>query len=86
MSTNGTTNENPVSKMATEGTARVEQWFDEYKRFEADQHKRTLEMIDEGARVMKASVEYGLKMNEEMRKMALQAQKQASEMFAVKWF
>lgn len=85
MSTNGTP-ENPVTKMANENAARVEQWFGEYKRFEADQQKRTLEMIDESARVMKASVEYGMKMSEEWRKMALQAQKQTAELFTSKWF
>ena len=89
MTTNGTTktDETPIQKIASEGTARVEQMFGEFEKFEAQQQQRAVDMIDEGARLMKASVEYSMKLGEEWRKLALQANKQAMEMFSgAKWF
>lgn len=87
-STNGTSRnqDNPMDKVASESAARMEQMFDELQKFQEAQHQRAVEMIDEGARMMKASVEYGMKLSDEWRKIALQANRQASEMFTTKWF
>lgn len=81
-----TSTENPAAKIASQGHAKVEQWFDELQKFEVDHQKRALEFIDEGARMMKSGLEYSIKMSEEWRKMTLQAQKQAVELWTAKWF
>ncbi len=87
MTTNGTDKmENPLQKMTAEGAARMEQMMEEMKKFEAQQHQRAMELIDESAKVMKASFDYGIKMTEEWRKMAVEANKQAVEMMtSTKW-
>lgn len=83
--TSTSTESNPVERMASESGARVEQWLEEYKKLEEEQHRRAAEMIDEGARMAKASLEYGTKLGDEWRKLALQANKQMIEMFSTKW-
>ncbi|MEL6188136.1 MAG: hypothetical protein AAFU79_26220 [Myxococcota bacterium] len=77
---------NPMEKLATESTHRMEQMIEDYKKFESQQQQKAMEMIDEGAKMMKASVEYGMKMSEEWRRLALQANRQATELFTTRWF
>lgn len=80
------TKENPLGKMARDGSSRMEQMVGEVRKFEEQQHQRAVEMIDESARMVKTSVEHSIKLAEDMRKMALEANRQAMEFFTTKWF
>lgn len=76
----------PIEKLANQGRERLEQMFQDYKTFEAQQQEKAVEMIDEGVKMMKANMEYGLKISEEWRRLALKTNRQVAELFTTRWF
>jgi hypothetical protein len=77
---------NPVEKTANESSQRMEALFADYQKFEAQQREKASEMIDEYSKMLKTGIEYGVKVGEEWRRMALQANRQAAESFSGRWF
>lgn len=78
--------ENPFDKLAAEGTSKMEHFMEEYKRLEEQQQQRAVELIDEGAKMVKASVDYGIKLTDEMRRMTIETNRQVLEMFSTRWY
>ena len=77
----------PFDDIGAETSARMETLFAEFKAFETEQHKRAVEMVDEGARFVKASMEYGVKLSDEWRKMAVETHRRALQVFSSpRWF
>ena len=70
-----------LRRLVEEQVAQIEAWSGEASKLEAKSREQALAAIEEGAKLMRASLEYSGKLGAEWRRMALDGAKRTAALF-----
>ncbi|MFL5321431.1 MAG: hypothetical protein ACJ790_17350 [Myxococcaceae bacterium] len=71
-------------KFMNEQVTRMHQMFEEFSKMQLQATAQATKAIDDGARLMKDSINYAQQLSEELRKLSLESSKKAADFFTPK--